>query len=157
MAAVCTHRARDRGGPEIALQILVYPATSQDDTTESYALYGSGPETYLTRAEMEWFHDLYLPNPADRMTPEAAPLRAERLENLPPAIVITAEYDPLRDDGLAYVERLREAGVPVSHHHYDDMIHSFFSLIDLIDRGNEAVEQVGGEVRGAVERLGAPA
>jgi acetyl esterase len=155
MTAVCTHRARDRGGPELALQILVYPATSQDDTTESYRLYGSGPETFLTSAEMEWFHNHYLPNPADRMTAEVAPLLAESLENLPPAIVITAEYDPLRDDGLAYVERLRAAGVPVSHHHYDDVVHAFFSLINLIQRGNEAVEQVGAEVRAALERSGA--
>ena len=76
---------------------------------------------------------------------------------LPPAIVITAEYDPLRDDGLFYVEALRAAGVPLSHHHYDDVVHAFFSLVNLLERGDEAVARVGGEIRAAVQRTAAAA
>lgn len=147
LAAVCARRARDRGGPALLLQVLVYPVTDHDPTTASYLEHGSGPETFLTRDEMAWFWDQYVPDPAARDDPEASPLRAADLTGLPPAVVLTAEYDPVRDDGLAYVKRLREAGVPVSHHHYDDMIHAFFSFVNVLERGNEAVAQVAAEIR----------
>lgn len=155
MAAVLALRARDRGGPPLALQVLVYPVTDHVPTA-SYAQYGSGPDTFLTSEEMEWFWDLYVADPAARANPEVSPLRAADHSGLPPAIVLTAEYDPLRDDGIAYAERLRAAGVPVTHHHYDDVFHAFFSL-NLLDRGNEAVAQVGEEIRSAVGRSAAPA
>jgi acetyl esterase len=152
MAAVCALRARDRGRPELALQVLVYPATSADLTTSSCVKYGSGRDTFLTVAEMEYFWGHYVGDGADDSNPELAPLRAEDHSGLPPAIIVTAEYDPLRDDGFAYAEALRAAGVPVTHHHYDDVVHAFFSLINLLRRGNEAVAQVGSEIRAAVAR-----
>jgi alpha/beta hydrolase fold len=77
-------------------------------------------------------------------------LRAEDLSNVPPAIVITAEYDPLRDEGIAYAARLEAAGVQVSHRHHEDQFHDFFSFVNLIDAGNEAVERAGGEIRALV-------
>jgi acetyl esterase len=157
LTAVCTLRARDRGGPEIALQVLVYPAVGNDLTTESAQLYGSGPDTFLTIAEMEYFWSHYAGNVADDTIPELAPLSAEDHSGLPPAIVVTAEYDPLRDDGLAYVQALEEAGVPVTHYHYDDVFHAFFSLVNLIERGNEAVAQVGADIRSVVAQAKAPA
>jgi acetyl esterase len=157
LAAVCALRARDRGGPDLALQILVYPVTDGDMSRPSYLEYGSGPETFLTVKEMEWFGKLYFSDPQDRTSSDAAPLRVEDLSGLPPAIVVTAEYDPLRDDGLAYAARLRGAGIPVTHHHYDDMIHAFFSLVNLLERGNEAVEQVGADVRTVLSRAPARA
>lgn len=157
MTAVCTLRARDRGGPELALQVLVYPAVANDLNTESARLYGSGPDTFLTTAEMEYFWRHYAGNEPDDMIPELTPLRAEDHSGLPPAIVVTAEYDPLRDDGLAYIKALQDAGVAVTHYHYDDVFHAFFSLVNLIERGNEAVAQVGADIRSAVARSKAPA
>jgi acetyl esterase len=157
LAAVCALRARDRGGPELGLQVLVYPATGGDLTTQSCAKYGSGPDTFLTVADMEWFWAHYVGDAADDSGPEFRPLRAQDHSGLPPTILVTAEYDPLRDDGFAYVEALRSAGVPVTHHHYDDVVHAFFSLVNLLDRGNEAVAQVGADVRAEVARPAAPA
>jgi acetyl esterase len=149
LAAVCALRARDRGGPPLALQALVYPVTDHDMTTSSYVEHG-GEETLLGKKEMVWFWDHYLPDVAARDDPEASPLRAPDLAGLPPAIVVSAEYDPLRDEGRAYVERLRAAGVEVTHHHYDDMIHAFFSFVNVFARGDEAVAQVGRDIRAAV-------
>jgi acetyl esterase len=157
LAAVCALRARDRGGPALALQVLVYPVTDCNLDTPSYAQHGSGPDTFLTREEMEWFWRLYIADPDARANPEASPLRADDHSGLPPTIVLTAEYDPLRDDGIHYVQALEAAGVPVSHHHYDDVVHAFFTLVNLIVRGDEAVAQVGGEIREAVARATAAA
>jgi acetyl esterase len=150
IAAVLAIRARDRGAPQLALQVLVYPVTDHVFTTPSYLQHGVGNETFLTTDEMRWFWDSYLPDETARENPEVSPLRAPDLSGLPPAIVLTAGYDPLRDEGLAYADRLRDAGVPVTRHHYDDMIHAFFSLINLLKSGNEAVEQVGADIRTAV-------
>ncbi len=118
-------------------------------TTGSYIEHG-GEETLLGKQDMVWFWDLYVPNEADRDNPEASPLRASDLSNLPPAIVLTDGHDPLRDEGLAYAARLRDSGVQVTAHHYEDMLHAFFSFVNIFDRGNEAVQQVGTDVRAAV-------
>jgi len=157
MAAACALRARDRGGPALALQVLVCPVIDHDMTTPSYRERGSGPDLFITAKDMEWFWNCYIRDAAARSVPDASPLRAESLSNLPPAIVITAEYDPLRDEGIAYAERLRAAGVHVTHRHYADMFHDFFSFVNLIDAGNEAVERVGAEIRALVAKQGVPA
>jgi len=157
MSAACALRARDRGGPELALQVLVCPVIDHDMTTPSYRERGSGPDLFITAKDMEWFWNCYISDPAARSVPDASPLRAESLANLPPAIVITAEYDPLRDEGIAYAERLHAAGVHVTHRHYEDMFHDFFSFVNLIDAGNEAVARVGAEIRALVATLRAPA
>ena len=147
MAAACTLRARDGGGPQLVLQVLVCPVVDHDMTTPSYRERGSGPDLFLTADDMAWFWNLYAPDPSARSVPDASPLRAEDLSNLPPAIVITAEYDPLRDEGIAYAQRLQAAGVPVTHRHHEDMFHDFFSFVNLVEPGNAAVEQVGAEIR----------
>jgi acetyl esterase len=152
LAAVCALRARDRGGPSPALQVLLYPVTDCGMATASYLEHGSSPDDYLTTDEMRWFWDQYIPDVAARADPEASPLRAADHSELPPAVVVTAEYDPLRDDGLAYAAALRRARVPVAHHHYEDMIHGFCALVNVLERGNEAVARVAGEIREAVAR-----
>jgi acetyl esterase len=146
MAAVCAIRARDRGGPALAAQILVYPVTDHDMTTASYREYGDAG-LMLGEKEMAWFFDHYVPKGTDRSNPEISPLRVADLAGLPPAIVVIAEYDPLRDEGLAYAERLRDSGAEVTLYLYEDMPHGFFSFVTMLDRGDEAVEQVGQDVR----------
>ena len=150
LSAVCALRARDRGGPDLALQVLVCPVVNDDMTTTSYQEHGTGPDLFLTAADMAWFWGHYIPDPAARSVSEASPLRVGDLSNLPPAIVITAEYDPLRDEGIAYARRLQAAGVPVTHRHHDDMFHDFFSFVNLLDAGSEAVARLGGEIRALV-------
>jgi acetyl esterase len=152
LAAVCALRARDRGGPSLLMQVLVYPVTDCEFGRASYAAYGSDPDGFLTTDEMRWFWDQYVSDVNARSNPEVSPLRATDHSGLPTAVVVTAEHDPIRDEGLAYAEALRAAGVPVSHHHFDDMLHSFFALVNVLDRGNEAVAQVGREIRAAVAR-----
>ena len=112
LAAVMALRARDRGGPPIAAQVLVYPVTDADFERPSY----TDPENQLllTREAMVWFWDHYTPDPAQRSEADASPLRAADFAGLPPAVVLTAEHDVLRDEGEAYAERLKEAGVPVN-------------------------------------------
>ena len=157
MSAACALRARDRGGPELALQVLVCPVVDHDMTNASYRERGSGPDLFLTAKDMEWFWGHYIPDPAARSVRDASPLRAEDLANLSPAIVITAEYDPLRDEGIAYARGLEAAGVPVTHRHHADMFHDFFSFVNLIEAGNEAVERAGAEIRALVATVSAPA
>ena len=148
LAAVCALRSRDRGGPALALQVLVYPVTDHDLATASY-IERSGDDAMLSRRSMEWFWDQYVPDPADRANPEVSPLRAPDLSGLPAAVVVTAHYDPLRDEGRAYAQRLRDAGVTVTADHYHDMAHPFFAFVNVFERSNEAVERVAGRIRAA--------
>jgi acetyl esterase len=121
LAAVVALMARDRGGPSIACQVLNVPVTDYGFDTDSYR--ENGEDYVLTRAEMQWFWRHYLTTPEDGANPYASPLRAPDLSGLPPALVQTSEYDPLRDEGRAYAERLGAAGVPVSYTCYRGMIH----------------------------------
>jgi acetyl esterase len=141
LSAVMCLKARDEGGPRIALQVLVYPVTNLASfETSSYREFGEG--YYLTRAEMEWFRGHYLGRGEDAQDPYASPLLAQDLRGLPPALVITAECDPLRDEGEAYARRLAEAGVEVTCTRYGGMIHPFFSLGGALRQGRRAIEQV---------------
>jgi acetyl esterase len=151
LAAVSARRARDAGGPELALQFLVYPVTDHDFETPSYAQHGSGdPVLMLSRADMEWFWDHYAPSKADRDHPDASPLKADDLSGVAPAHVVVAEHDPLRDEGLAYAEKLKAAGVPVTVRHYDDQSHGFLMMVNFLDTANEGVKEHGQAVRAAL-------
>ena len=147
LAAVCAVRARDHGGPEIVAQVLVYPVTDSDLTTPSYVEYAQPALPMLATPDMAWFLDHYARDAADLSNPELAPLRTPDLSGLPPAIIVVAEYDPLRDDGLLYAQRLRDAGNRVTLHHHADQPHGFFTRGNLIDAGNEAVTRVAAETR----------
>ena len=149
LACVCALRARDRGGPAIAAQALMYPVTDHDLGRSSYEEHGNSGYLLGLR-EMEWFWDHYA-DAAQRSEPDASPLRAPSLEGLPPAIVLIAEYDPLRDEGLAYATRLEEAGVPVEVIRFDDMLHGFFSMVNVFERADAAVDVIGERVRAALD------
>jgi len=126
LAAVVALMARDRGAPPLVYQLLQYPVTDCAFDTASYL---ENPEpNILTRDTMMWCWGLYLPTEADGNNPYASPLRASDLRGLPPALIVTAEYDPLRDEGEAYAVRLREAGVPAEYVCLKGMIHGCIPL-----------------------------
>ncbi len=147
LAAAVPLMARDRGGPEIAYQLLIYPVTAPARGTR-FASYEENADGYLlTRAAMEWFWDLYLAKPEDGKNPYASPLEADDLSGLPPAMVVTEEYDPLRDEGQAYAKRLQEAGVPTKLVHYDGLIHGFFWMGGVFTQVTDLLEQIATDLR----------
>jgi acetyl esterase len=147
LAAVVARRARDRG-LELALQVLLYPVTDHGCDTPSFRAHGTG--TNLTAETMRWFWAQYLPDATLADDPEVSPLRAADLEGLAPALVVTAEYDPLCDEGEAYARRLREAGVPVTLSRYEGQIHGFLRMPAQIRRGREGLDEVARAVRAAL-------
>ncbi len=147
LAAVVSLLARERGGPALVHQLLIYPVTDCSFDTPSYLENAEG--YLLTRDMMRWFWNHYLAKPEDGAGPLASPLRAASLAGLPPATVLTAEYDPLRDEGEAYAARLREAGVPTALKRYDGMFHGFFAMTARIDRAREAVDDAARALREA--------
>ncbi|GKZ13334.1 alpha/beta hydrolase [Haladaptatus sp. T7] len=140
LAAVTALYARDFGGPTLSHQSLLYPITNHAFDTDSYEENGDGP--LLTRADMEWFWSHYLRSPVDGRNPFASPLRARDLSDLPPATVVTCGHDPLRDEGIAYADRLADAGVSVAHDHYPGMAHGFLSLTGDVTTADEAMDAV---------------
>lgn len=147
LAAAVALMARDRGGPRLTHQLLVYPVTDRAFDTPSYRENAEGYS--LHRADMIWFWGHYLAGEADADSPYASPLRAHDLAGLPPALVITAEYDPLRDEGEAYAARLRDASVPIVSTCYPGMIHGFFGNAAILDQGKRAIEEASRALRDA--------
>jgi acetyl esterase len=146
LATVACLMARDRGGPKIVFQLMVYPVTDYDcnrpSTTENDGYF-------LSRATMQYCWNHYAPSPDEARQPYASPINAKSLAGLPPAMVITAECDPLRDQGEAYARRLQEAGVPVTMKRYAGAIHVFFQMGAVIDSGREAVTDAAAALRHA--------
>lgn len=127
LATASALRARDQGGPALRGQILFYPIVDfHTPATQSALAFANG--YYLTRADVIWFWEQYLRDEADRENPYALPLRAASLAGLPPALIITAEYDPLRDEGEQYARRMSAQGVPVQLSRYDGMLHGFIAF-----------------------------
>jgi acetyl esterase/lipase len=142
---------RDRGGLQLKYQILIYPVTDYYlPGTVSYVENATGYS--LNRDFMIWFWQNYLPVNVDFNDPYLCPLRAADLSDLPPALILTAEYDPLRDEGREYANRLRSAGVPVELWHYDNQMHGFIMQTRAIDRAREALEKVGHTLRDVLGR-----
>ncbi|MEM1120190.1 MAG: alpha/beta hydrolase [Bacteroidota bacterium] len=142
LAAAVALKARDENGPTIAFQALIYPVTDLSKlTTPSYNYFANG--YFLTREMMAQYIDYYTPDAAVRNHKYASPLLADNLQNLPPTLVITAGFDPLRDEGEQFGERLKAAGIPTTITRYDGTIHGFFGLGALGKAGELAVKQVG--------------
>lgn len=140
LATVVAMRCRDAGGPALASQVLIYPVTDVSAfDTGSHRELAEG--YFLTRSAMEWFTGHYLASADQKNHPEASPLLASNLSGLPPALVITAEFDPLRDEGENYAERLKQAGVPVTAVRYPGMIHGFVSMHGVLTGGRQAIEE----------------
>jgi acetyl esterase/lipase len=144
IAAVVCQMARDAGGPDIAGQVLVTPVTDCDFGRESYVANGEG--YVLTAAMMRWFWDHYA-DPAERVGAAASPLRARDLSGLPPALVVTCEFDPLRDEGAAYARALADAGVDTQHLPCRGQIHMSVPAVDVILSATGAREEIGAVLR----------
>jgi acetyl esterase len=154
LAAAVTLMARDRGSPALAFQLLVYPVTNHAFDTPSYHAFGTGHG--LTTKAMQWVWENYLTRSEDGQNPLASPLLAD-LHGLPPALIITAEFDPLRDEGEAYAARLRAAGVITQHKRYKGQIHGFFLMGGIMDRGLAALDDTAALLRTALRSTAAHA
>ncbi len=149
LAAVVCLMARDRGGPKLDFQLLIYPAT--DLRMQSPSIDENAEGYMLTKRNMLWYRGHYLARDADKLNPLASPLLAKNLSGLPPTLIITAEYDPLRDEGEQYAARLTAAGVPVTVSRYSGMIHGFLSMAEILDQGKVALAQSCQALRTAFE------
>jgi acetyl esterase len=150
LAAVVALMARDKGGPPLVYQLLIYPATDQRCELPSHERNGEG--YLLTKEGIRFFCGGYLPDEKDRTDWRASPLLAASHAHLPPALVLTAGYDPLVDEGRAYAERLAKAGVAVSYREYSDMVHGFVLFGGVVDAANAAVAECCERLRGAFEK-----
>jgi acetyl esterase len=147
LAAVVAIMSRDRGGPGLAHQLLIYPVTEHRFDTESYERNGEG--YFLSRDMMRWFWHQYLETEADGRNPLASPLLAENLTDLPSATLLTVEFDPLMDEGRAYAEALQKAGVATQYTNYPGVFHGFFGMSAQIPRALQAVEEACAALRAA--------
>jgi acetyl esterase len=147
LSAVVSLMARDKSGPDIVHQLMVYPVTEFRVDTASYMENADG--YLLTRDGMIWFWGHYLGNEGDGAESYASPMRASDLSGLPTALVITAEFDPLRDEGEEYAQRLTQAGIPTTCTRYDGMVHGFFGMPDLLDKGAQAIAEASAALRDA--------
>ena len=146
LAAVVSLMSRDKHGPPVVFQLLIYPATNYAFDTASYSDNAEG--YWLSKDDMKWFWNHYLHGEEDGRNPYASPSRAGDLRSLPPAFVLTAEFDPLRDEGEAYAARLRECGVVVKVTRYDGMIHDFVNIAEL-RQSRIAIDEAAAELRKA--------
>ncbi|REJ87035.1 MAG: alpha/beta hydrolase [Planctomycetota bacterium] len=148
LAAVVALLARDRGGPPLAHQSLIYPITDYMPEFDSYRR--NGADYFLTTGSIQWFWDHYLNDPSQADDPAAAPIRAEDLSGLPPATILVAEFDPLYDEGLAYADRLEQAGVPVERIICNGQIHGFLRRLDTFDSAVEVAQQLAHSLQTAL-------
>lgn len=148
LAAVVALLARDREEPRIDYQVLFYPGTSASSEWDSISNPATGQ--FLSAAEMEWFGEQYLEDSIHSANRYAFPLEACSHEGLPPATVVTAGFDPLHDEGVAYAEALEDAGVSLTHRDHDDMVHGFVGMIGYVDRSETVIEAIGEDLSAAL-------
>jgi acetyl esterase len=146
LAAAVTLQARD-GGPSLTCQVLVYPNTCYG--LETASMRENTNPALFNRRSVAWYWGHYLARPEDGADPLASPLRAGDLSGLPPALVITAEHDPLRDEGEQYADRLAQAGVPVTRQRYEGMVHGFFTATGILKAARDATDHVTSYLRTA--------
>lgn len=154
LAAAVSLMCRDRNGPDLEHQVLVYPAVNNHDAHPDLDSYTENAEGFmLSIDDLIWFSEKYLEHPIHNYNSLASPLEARSLSDLPAATVITAGFDPLRDEGVAYARRLREDGVPVDHRNYEDMVHGFAMMLDepRLDRAHECMDYVSERLRESFE------
>jgi acetyl esterase len=150
LSAATTLAVQDQDGPDLAHQVLIYPAVSSPVVDEEFDSYEENAEGYFLETEsMEWFVDQYVQDEIHLRNEYFAPLLAADLSDVPPATILTAEFDPLRDEGAAYADRLEADGVEVTHEHYEDMIHGFATMIGVVDAAEDAVERIAADLDGA--------
>jgi acetyl esterase len=152
LAAAVALRARDRGGPALAAQLLIYPVIDFDLETGSYRARAIG--FGLTRDSMKWYWEQYLGAAGDGFSPEASPIRAAVHAGLPPALLITCELDPLRDEGTAYARKLAASGVRVEHLDEPGMIHGYFRMAGVISRARKSWDDCAKFLRAAFGTVG---
>ncbi len=152
LAASVALLARDRGTPPLVFQYLGYPVVDGSMSLPSYSENAAG--FGLTADNMAWYWDQYVPDPANRNNPLAAPLAADDLTGLPPALIMTAEFDPLRDEGEAYAARLQQAGVSVELKRYDGMVHGFLGQTGAVDAARQAMTDLAASLKNAFASVG---
>ncbi len=140
LATVISLMARDRGGPKIFYQLLIHPPVDSD--IENKLDIPEDKQYLISKSAMKWIENVYLNGPEDLQNPYLAPLKAESLANLPNAHVVTVEFDPLTEEALQYIERLKSSGVSVTHAHYSGLIHGFGMLYGMVDRATKAIEEI---------------
>jgi acetyl esterase len=149
LAAIVTQKAKEKGGLRFAYQLLMFPNTQFGGDTSSLNEFAMG--YFLERRTIEYFMDLYLPPGTDKNAPAVSPLRAKDFSGLPPAYVMLAGYDPLHDEGLAYAEKLRAAGVKVTIADYPDMVHAFIYLQTVLPQAHDAMAKAAKAVKAALD------
>jgi acetyl esterase len=149
LSAIVTQSLKEKGGIKLAYQLLMFPNTQIGGDTSSLNEFAVG--YFLERRAIEYFHSLYLPPDADRNSPRVSPLRGKDFSHLPPAYVMLGGYDPLHDEGLAYAEKLRAAGVKVTIADYADMVHCFIYLQTVLPQAHDAVARAAQAVRKALD------
>lgn len=149
LAAVATQLLRDKNGPKISFQLLIYPAVGNGKGYKSLSIFDG---KYLSECEqLLWFYDQYMSSPDQINDPRVSPILTKDLSNLPPAFIITAGFDILRDEGEHYAERLREAGVATELHRYETTIHPFLNMAGVVEPAKDALDECGQKLRKAFQ------
>jgi acetyl esterase len=149
LAAAVSIAAKHKGAPKISYQLLIYPTLQMRPNTQSMKDFAEG--YFLERKTMDWFYDQYLPSEADINDPRYSPLAASDLAGVPRAYIVTAGFDPLKDEGKAFADKLNRAGVAAVYVNYDGMIHGFFNMSAAVPSAKQAISAAASAVKEALK------